>query len=111
MFHKMPFILLGVILVSSLLNPWIPESVQSVFYAIGMSIKSGIMFLLPIVIFGLLLKTAVQLSKGATRIIFFLLVAICCSNFLSTMISYHVGMLVHHFDLSIALPPDKAGLQ
>ena len=69
------------------------------------------MFLLPVVIFGLLFKTAAQLSKKATKIILFLLGAVCCSNFLSTMISYHVGMAVHHFDLSLAVPQDHAGLQ
>lgn len=111
MFHKMPFILLGVIFVSALLNPVIPLSVQSYFLAIGTSIKSVIMFLLPFVIFGLLFKTASQLSKNATRIILFLLAAICCSNFISTLISYNVGIFVHHFDLAIAMPHDKAGLE
>ena len=111
MFHKMPFILLGVIFISSLLNSMIPESVQSFLFAIGMSIKSLLMFLLPFVIFGLLFKTAAQLSKNATRILLFLLGAVCFSNFLSTMISYNVGKFVHHFDLSLALPPVKTGLQ
>lgn len=111
MFHKMPFILLAVIFLSALCNPYIPESAQSVFFALGASIKSLIMFFLPFVIFGLLFKTAAQLAKQATKIIVFLLIAICCSNFLSTMLSFNVGMLVHHFDLSIALPQDHAGLQ
>jgi Na+/H+-dicarboxylate symporter len=111
MFHKMPFILLGVILCSSLLNPWIPESIQSMLFAVALSIKSIIMFVLPAVIFGLLFKTAVQLSKSATRMLFFLLAAICGSNFLSTLISYNFGALVHHFDLAIVMPQDLAGLQ
>jgi len=111
MFHKMPFILLAIIVGCAVGNPWIPESVQSCLFAIGLSIKSIIMFLLPFVIFGLLFKTAAQLSKGATRIIFCLLAAVCCSNFFSTLISYHVGQVVHHFDLSIALPTDRMGLQ
>lgn len=111
MFHKMPFILLGVIILIALLNPYIPLSAQSFFYALGLSIKSIIMFLLPLVIFGLLFKTSAQLAKSATKIILFLLVAICCSNFLSTMISYNIGMVVHSFDLSIAIPQDTLGLQ
>ncbi|MBI2810893.1 MAG: cation:dicarboxylase symporter family transporter [Candidatus Melainabacteria bacterium] len=69
------------------------------------------MFLLPIVIFGLLFKTAAHLAKGATTVILLLMAAICCSNFISTMISGHIGMIVYHFDLSIALPQDSAGLQ
>jgi Na+/H+-dicarboxylate symporter len=111
MFHKMPFLLLAIIFICALLNPVIPESVQSFLFAMGMSIKSLMMFLLPFVIFGLLLKTAAQLSKGTTRLILFLLAAVCCSNFLSTLISYNIGVVVHHFDLSIALPHDKSGLQ
>lgn len=110
MFHKMPFILLGIIALSALLNPYIPIGLQAQLFAVGLSIKSVIMFLLPLIIFGLLFKTAAQLAKSATKIILFLLVAICCSNFLSTMISYNVGMLVHQFDLSLAMPQDHAGL-
>jgi Na+/H+-dicarboxylate symporter len=110
MFHKMPFILLGVIFFAALLSPYISVSVQSVFFALALSIKSLIMFLLPLVIFGLLFKTAAQLAKSATKIILFLLAAICISNFLSTMVSYNVGMLVHHFDLSIVPPGDHSGL-
>lgn len=110
MFHKMPFIFLGIILAAALVNPYIPVHVQSLFFALALSIKSLIMFLLPLVIFGLLFKTAAQLAKSATKIIFFLLIAICCSNFLSTMISYNVGVFVHQFDLTIALPQDHAGL-
>lgn len=111
MFRKMPFILLGVIFLSVVFNSMIPDSLQSFLLAIGMMIKSIIMFLLPVVIFGLLFKTASQLSKSATRIILILLAAICCSNFLSTLISYHVGLLVNHCDLSIVLPKDVSGLQ
>ncbi len=110
MFHKMPFILLGIVLLAAFLNPYIPVGVQSIFFALGLSIKSLIMFFLPVVIFGLLFKTAAQLAKSATKIIIFLLIAICCSNFISTMLSYNVGMLVHHFDLSIAPLKEHAGL-
>ena len=111
MFHKMPFILLLVIISIALLNSYIPLNVQALFFALGLTIKSVILFLLPLVIFGLLFKTAGQLAKSATKIILFLLVAICCSNFLSTMISYNIGLVVHSFDLSIAVPQESLGLQ
>ncbi len=111
MFHKMPFVLLGVILCSALLNPYLPLSVQAVCFALGLSIKALIMFLLPVVIFGLLFKTATSLAKSATRIILFLLGAICLSNLLSTLISGSVGMLVYQFDLSIAVPQGALPLE
>lgn len=111
MLHRMPFILFGVIFGASLLNPWIPENVQSWFLALGLSIKAILMFLLPVVIFGLLFKTAATLSKGATKVILFLFVAICVSNFTSAMVSYNVGKVVHYLDLSIAAPQEFTGLQ
>lgn len=107
----MPFILLGAIAAAALLNPFIPENIQSILFALGLSIKSIIMFLLPLVIFGLLFKTAVQLAKSATKIILLLLIAVCSSSFIATMISYNVGMLVHQFDLAIAAPQTQSGLQ
>ncbi len=111
MFHKMPFILLGVIALIALLNPFIPVNIQSIVYALGLTIKSIIMFLLPLVIFGLLFKTAAQLAKSATKIILFLLIAICVSNFLSTMISYSVGSAMDHLNLTIVLPEESLGLE
>ncbi len=104
MFHKMPFILFGVIASAILFNSWIPAEVQSVFFALGLSIKSAIMFLLPFVIFSLLFKTAAHLAKSATKIILFLLAAVCCSNFISTMVSYNIGTWIHHFNLSLEIP-------
>jgi Na+/H+-dicarboxylate symporter len=110
MFRSMPFLLLGVILFSFFFNGLIPVSFQSVLYALSLSIKSVIIFLLPFVIFALLFKTAAQLARNATKMIFFILAAVCCSNFLSTMISYHVGVWAYHCDLSLASPQDILGL-
>jgi len=103
MFKKMPFILLGLILLSGLLNPYIPLACKSVLYAVSLSLKSLILFVLPFLIFGLLFKTAAQLAGKASKAVLFILAAICLSNFLSTMISYTVGAFAYRFDLSMAL--------
>ncbi len=104
MFLAMPFILLFCIAISMIGNAWIPLSVKSVLYALSLSIKSVLIFLLPIIIFALLFRAAVQLSRYATKIILFIIAAVCCSNFFSTMISHLIGCWVYTFDLSLTLP-------
>ena len=110
MFKKMPFLLLALIALAGIVHPWIPLPVKSVLYAVSLSLKSIILFLLPFLIFGLIFKTAAQLSKGASKVILFLIAGICLSNFLSTMISYTVGTAAYQFDLSMQLIETGAGL-
>lgn len=83
---------------------------KSFFYSLSLTIKSLIIFLLPLVIFGLLFKAAVHLSRSASKVILLILVAVCCSNFISTMISHYIGSWVYHFDLSIVEPKAVQGL-
>ncbi len=104
MFHKMPFVLLAVILSIIMLSPVMPESLQAFLYAISLSIKSILLFVLPIVIFSLLFKTAVELAHQATKLILLILIAVCFSNFLSTFISHYVGVSLYHLDLKLSLP-------
>ncbi|MBS0620839.1 MAG: dicarboxylate/amino acid:cation symporter [Verrucomicrobia bacterium] len=104
MFRRMPLILLAEILLIAGFCQWIPLPCQSFLYGLSLSIQSVIIFLLPVIIFGLLFKTAVQMSRQASKTILFILVAICLSNFFSTILSFCAGSLVHHIDLSMAVP-------
>lgn len=104
MFHKMPLVLLAVILGIILLQPVLPQDLQAFLYAISLSIKSLLLFVLPFIIFSLLFKTAVELAREATKLILLILVAVCFSNFLSTFISHYVGIGLYHLDLNLALP-------
>ena len=111
MFRKMPIVLLFIVLGIALLNQFIPLPWKSFFYALSLTIKSFIIFVLPLIIFMLLFKTMATLTSKATKIIFLLLGAIVLSNFISTMVSYCVGQWVYHLDLSLTLPPETNGLQ
>lgn len=104
----MPFILIALILAVKLFGDWIPYSVQSGLYGLSLTIKSLIVFVLPLVVFGLLFKTAVNFANKASKIILLIVGAICASNFLSTLLSYSVGTLAYTFELSIA-PPGAEG--
>jgi Na+/H+-dicarboxylate symporter len=111
MFFKMPFILAFIIAAIILLDPFIPIELKSACYAISLTIKSIIIFSLPLIIFGLLFKMAVTLSKQATWVIIMIFLAVCCSNFISTFLSHYVGMWIYSFDLSLALPNKGEGLE
>jgi len=104
MFHKMPLILLAVIIGIVLLQPVMPTQLQAFLYAISLSIKSLLLLVLPFIIFSLLFKTAVELAHEATKLILLILVAVCFSNFLSTFISHYVGVSLYHLDLKLLLP-------
>ena len=110
MFRKMPVILLALIVVIFLFHSSIPDSAKSFIYALSLSVKSVIIFSLPVIIFMILFKTISQLSRGATKIILFILLGVCCSNFISTMISYQIGSAIYQLDLSIASPQEEGGL-
>lgn len=111
MLKKMPVILLIEIIIIFFLEPYMPLDLKSMIYALSLTIKSLIMFLLPFLIFGLLFKVAAGLAHRASKIILFVLASICISNFLSTLVSYGVASSVYEFDLSLLMPGDLKELQ
>jgi Na+/H+-dicarboxylate symporter len=111
MFRKMPFVLMAVIIAIIVLGPYMPLEMKSIFYGISLTIKSVIIFLLPLIIFGLLFKVAATLAHNATKVIGLILVGVCMSNYTSTLVSYSVGSWVYHFDLSLILPQSMTELE
>lgn len=101
MFRNMPIILIAIIISVVLLDGVMPIEIKSIVYSISLSIKTVIIFLLPIIIFGLLFKTMVKLSKDSTKTILLILAILCISNFISTIISRYIGKWVFHFDHNI----------
>jgi len=110
-FKKLPFILLILIATTLIINPFLPVEVKQYLYAISLSVKSLILLILPFVIFSLLFSTISSLSRGATNIIGLILLALCCSNFISTFLSHYVGAWIYNFDLTLITPKEASGLQ
>lgn len=106
----MPFILLSLVIAFICFNGVIPIEAKSFLYALSLSLKSLLLFCLPFLIFMLLFKTMAQLSRGATKLILLIVSAVCCSNFISTMISYPIGSLIYRMDLSLSLPESSSAL-
>jgi len=110
MFKKLPIILLLVILVSVFTEQLIPVEVKSFIYALSLTVKSFLIFLLPLLIFLLLYKTASQFAKGATKLVFLIITAVVISNCCSTFSSFFIGKVIHKLDISIAEPAIKKSL-
>ncbi len=111
MFSKMPFILALIILSIILLDSAIPFAIKQFLYTLSLSIKTIIVFVLPFIIFSLLFKTAVSLQSKGTNFILIILLAACCSNFISTFLSHYVGMWIFNFNLSLILPKESNTLE
>lgn len=110
MLRSMPFILIVVIAIVALFNPIIPLSAKEILYALSLTVKSAIVFVLPVIIFGLLFKTMVGLASRATAIIALILLCVCCSNFTSTFLSHYIGEWIYQLDLNLIQPKTVEGL-
>ena len=111
MFRKMPFVLVAEIALILLFGHYLPESIQSIIYATSLTIKSLIVFLLPLVIFGLLFRVSVSLAENATKIILLILGALTVSNYTATFLVHYAGELVYHFNLSVVVPDESKMLK
>lgn len=100
----MPFILVIGILIVIAADRVLPLSLKQGFYALSLTIKSGILFILPAVVFSLLFKTAFGLGRGATRIIALVLACVFCSNLLTVFLSRFLGVWIYAQDLPLIRP-------
>ncbi len=104
MFRQMPIILALVIIVIVCFGASLPISVMKLLYGVSLSIKSLIIFLLPIIIFGLLFKVATNLAKDVSKIIMLTLFGVIISNFFTTTLSQILGMWIYNFDMPLVTP-------
>src|SRR2546428_689394 len=111
MFKKMPVLLLALIVAIFAFSSVIPLEIKQFVYSISTTIKSLIIFVLPIVIFGLLFKATVELSQKASKVIGLILAGVLCSSFIALILSHYLGSLIYNFDFSIALPRNSDELQ
>lgn len=110
MFRRLPVILLIIITIILLLNPYLSLEIKQIIYAISLTVKSLILMLLPIVIFGLLYNAMIGMARSATTIIALILICVCASNFTSTFLSHYIGVWIYHFNLSLISPKELSGL-
>lgn len=111
MFKKMPVILVLLIASILLLGPIIPLDIKKGAYALSLTIKSLIVTLLPVIIFGLLFRASVLMARKATWIAGVVLIGVCVSTFCAVFLARFVGLGIYHMDSAMALPPVVQGLE
>ncbi len=111
MFHQMPAALAIIIFTIIAFGSYIPLPLAEILFGISLTIKSLIIFLLPVIIFSLLYKAAANLAKDASKIILIILGGVIVSNFITTSLSQIIGMIIHGFDLSLAIPNENDTLK
>lgn len=110
MFRQMPVILALIITIIIAFGNFIPTIAAQFLFGISLSIKSIIIFLLPIIIFGLLYKAAVNLAKDASRIIVLILAGVVISNAIATTLSQFLGIWIYKFDMNLTIPDETSSL-
>ena len=110
MFRQMPIILALIIATIIAFGNFIPTIAAQYLFGISLSIKSLIIFLLPIIIFGLLYKAAVSLAKDASKIILLILAAVVISNTITTSLSQFLGIWIYKFDMNLTIPDETTNL-
>lgn len=91
---KLPITLLVIILFAILIGPLLPDALQSLLYAISLSLKELLVFALPFIVFSLMLTSIVHLKQGAIRLILLLIPLMCLSNFISAWLAYFAGNVI-----------------
>lgn len=87
------FIIMAVITVPIFLGSYIPVQVKSICYAISLSMKSILEFLLPFVIFSFVFFCLSNLQKGALFFVVLLISCVFISNFSALMLGYASGYI------------------
>jgi hypothetical protein len=101
MHKKVPFIIVILVALAFVGSKILPLSLLRAFLAISITLKSGLTFILPLLIFGLIFSTFQRLGENASKIFGIALALLCCSNFLATYLSHFVGEAVYAINLPL----------
>ena len=98
---KLPFILIGLFVFCYFFGGSIPLETQQWFYSVSLSIKQGLTFVLPFIIFTFLFSGLVGLRGLAFKFVLTLVPSIILSSFIALQVAYIFGkfVFVKHFAL------------
>lgn len=90
---KLPALLLVILTLPLFLGSFVPVEIKSISYALSLSIKTILEFVLPFIIFSFIFSCLSNLRKGAVFFVFLLIVCVFISNFTALMVGYGSGYL------------------
>ncbi|MFC3908092.1 cation:dicarboxylate symporter family transporter [Legionella dresdenensis] len=99
---KLKFLLtlLAVLLLPLFFGQYVPLEVKSISYALSLSMKSVLEFVLPFIIFSFVFSCLGNLRKGALFFVVLLIVCVFASNFTALMVGFgsgYLGLSFYHF--------------
>lgn len=106
MLNRMHLLLVAIIIITAVFGQYLPPYLQSFFYSLSLTIKNIIVFLLPIIIFGLSFKTILKFSYGSSAFVLLIVSMVCLSNFCTTFLSHLISKLVYSFNFDLIQPVD-----
>ena len=83
-----PFLFVLALFFAFFLSDCISINTKSFFYAISVTIKDVLIFFLPFVIFALVFSSIIKVGVKAMKYIAVIIPLICCSNAISTILTY-----------------------
>lgn len=89
---KLLIILLGVLAITIIFGNLVPIATKSFFYAISLSMKNIIVFLLPLIIFIFLWSSLIALQNQAGKFVILLIILVTISNFIGIIAGYEAGV-------------------
>ncbi len=91
---RLPFILLSVLILPLFFGQHVPTEIKSFIYAISLSIKSILVYVLPLIIFSFVFSAIINLKSGAFKFIIALVSMIYISNCAAILTGFSVGSLM-----------------
>lgn len=88
---KLPLSLVLILIAAFFLGPSVPILWKSGFYAVSLTLKNALVFVLPLIIFSFIFGSLSYLKDRAIAFVLIMVPIICLSNFCSTMMAYLVG--------------------
>lgn len=90
---KLPLFLLVILIFPLLFGQHVPTHIKSICYALSLSMKTILEFVLPFIIFSFVFFCLSNLQKGALFFVFLLVTCVFLSNFTALMFGYTSGMI------------------
>ncbi|MCL9682568.1 cation:dicarboxylate symporter family transporter [Legionella maioricensis] len=90
---RIPIILCATLLLPLFFGSQIPLEIKSISYALSLSIKGVLEFVLPFIIFSFIFHCLSNLQKGALFFVFLLITCVFVSNFTALMVGYSSGFI------------------
>jgi len=90
----LPLQLVAMIIGCLLFGDAINEEVKRFFYTISLTIKDGLIFILPAIIFAYVFSCIMSLKKGSWAFVGLLLLMISTSNMVSALVAYLTGWVI-----------------